>query len=89
MTDYTTKIKDICNALGSINVSVDEEEMVQIYLHGLAQRYGPIETTICTREKPTSYFDLQSMLTVEENDTGVSRSRQSDNRMLYTEADRH
>ena len=26
--DYTTKIKEICDALGSINVTVDEEEMV-------------------------------------------------------------
>ena len=28
VTDYTTKIKEICDALGSINVTVDEEEMV-------------------------------------------------------------
>ena len=42
MTNYTTKIKEICEALGFINVMVDEDEMVQIYLGGLAQRYGPI-----------------------------------------------
>ena len=36
MTDYTTKIKEICDALGSISVTVDEDEMVQIYLGGLA-----------------------------------------------------
>mgnify|MGYP002775570664 CR=1 FL=1 len=48
VTDYTTKIKQICDALGSINVTVDEDEMVQICLGGLAQRYGPIRTTICT-----------------------------------------
>ena len=65
VTDYTTKIKEICDALGSINVTVDEDEMVHIYLGDLAQRYGPILTAICTREKPPSFFDLQSMLMVE------------------------
>ena len=42
MTDYTMKIKEIYDALGSINVSMDEEKMVQIFLGGLALRYGPI-----------------------------------------------
>ena len=45
--DYTTKVKEICN-VGSINVTVDEDEMVQICLGGLAERYGPIHTAICT-----------------------------------------
>ena len=42
ITDYTTKVKEIFDTLGSINVTVDEDEMVQIYLGGLAQRYEPI-----------------------------------------------
>ena len=48
MTDYTMKVKEVCDALGSINVMVDEDEMVQICLGGLAQRYMPIWMTICT-----------------------------------------
>ena len=28
VTDYTTKIKKICDALGSIDVTVDKDEMV-------------------------------------------------------------
>ena len=50
--EYTTKIKEICDALGSINVLVDEEEMVHICLGALALRCRPIWTTICMREKP-------------------------------------
>ena len=42
VTDYTTKIKEICDASGSFNVTVDEDEI---------QRYKPIRTTIGTREK--------------------------------------
>ena len=36
--DYTMKVKQICDALGSTNVMVDEDEMVLICLGGLAQR---------------------------------------------------
>ena len=42
VTDYNTKIKEICDALGSIDVRVDEDEMVHICLSGLSQRYMPI-----------------------------------------------
>ena len=36
--DYITKMKEICDALGSINVMVDKDEMVQICLGGLAHK---------------------------------------------------
>ena len=78
MTDYTMKIKEMCDALGSINVTVDEDEMIQICFGGLAQRYGPIWMAICTREKPPSFVDLQSMLMVEKNHVGASRSTHSE-----------
>ena len=64
VSDYTMKIKEICNALGSIEVTVDEDEKVQICLASLAQRYGPIRIAILTREKLLSFFDLQSMMIV-------------------------
>ena len=43
---------------------------------------------VCTRENTLSFFELQSMLLVEENHTSVSTSTHSDNKMLYTEANR-
>ena len=49
VSDYTAKIKEICDALGSIDVTIDKEEMVQICLGGPAQRYEPIRTAILTR----------------------------------------
>ena len=82
IANYTAKVKVICNALGSIDITVGKEEMVQICLGGLAQRYGHIRTTILTREKPLSFFDLQYMLIVEESQTSRSRTTQSDNWML-------
>ena len=89
MHSAPTKKKAICDALGSISVTVDEDEMVQICPGGLAQKYGPIQTTICTREKSSlSFFDLQMMLLVEENHTGVSTSMHANIKMLYTDANR-
>ena len=38
---------------------------------------------MCTREKTPSFFDLQSMLLVEENHAGASTSTHTDSRMLY------
>ena len=88
ITNYTTKIMEIYDTLGSINVTVDMNGINHIFLSSLAQWYGPIATTICTLEKPPSFFDLQSMLMVEENHVSGSRNTQSDNQMLYTKADR-
>ena len=36
ITGYTLKIKEICDALGSIDVVINDDEMVQICLGGLA-----------------------------------------------------
>ena len=77
--EYTTKVKEICDALGPLNFTVDEEEMVLICLGCLTQRYEPIWTAICSREKPSSFFDLQLMLMVDENHASVSRTTQLDN----------
>ena len=85
MIDYTTKIKEICDALRSINMILDEDEMVHIFL---AQRYNSIRTAICTREKPSTFFDQQPMLLVEENHAVASRNTYVSIQMLYTEADR-
>ena len=79
MTDYTSKIKEICDMLGSINVMIDEDEMVQVYLEGLAQMFGSFRMVVCTREKMPSFFNLQSMLLVEENHVGVSKSTHTHN----------
>ena len=43
---------------------------------------------MCTRENTPSFFDLQSMLLVEENHAGAWTSTHADNKMLYMEEDR-
>ena len=43
VADYTSKIKDICDSLASIDVNIEEGEMVQICLGGLASKFGAFQ----------------------------------------------
>ena len=76
----------MCDALGSIDVVIDDSEMVQICLGGLAPRFNTMRTAVLARENTPSFFDLQSILLVEEN-----HARQTSNapkgQMLYSQSD--
>ena len=82
ITSYTLKIKELCDSLGSISVNVDDDDMVQICLGGLAPRFGAMRTAVLARQKSPS-FEIQSMLLVEENRMRT-RSNASEGHMLYT-----
>ena len=88
VADYTSPIKDICNSLASINMTVEEDEMVQVCIGGLASKFGSFRTALCTRESTSSFFELRSMLLVEKNHTSVSTSMHTDYKMVYPEAHR-
>ena len=64
VTDYTSKIKDICDSFASNNVNIEEGEIVQICLRGLASKFAIFRVVVCTRENMPLFFDLQSMLLV-------------------------
>ena len=83
ITTYTLKIKELCDFLDSISVNVDDDEMVQICLDGLALGFGTMRTAVLAREKSPSFFELQSMLLVEENHV-CTMSNASEGHMLYT-----
>ena len=55
MTDYTSKIKDICDSLASLEVNIEESEMFQVCLGGLAPKFGAFRTAMCTRENTPSF----------------------------------
>ena len=58
VANYTTRIKEICDSLASINMIIEEDEMVQVYLGGLASKFGAFQTEIDTREKMPLFFNL-------------------------------
>jgi hypothetical protein len=89
VADYTLKINEICDSLASIDMNIDESEKVQICLGGLASKFGAFRTTVCTREATPSFFDLQSMLLVEENHVGATATgAHTDSKMLDAEGER-
>jgi hypothetical protein len=88
VSDYTLKINEIWDSLASIDVNIDESKKVQIYLGGLASKFGAFRTAVCTREATPSFFDLRSMLLVEENHVGAATSTHTDSKMLYMEGER-
>ena len=86
--DYIARIKGICDSLASINVTVEEDEMVHACHGGMASKFGAFLTAVCARENTPSFFYLKSRLLVEENHVGASMSTREDNKMLYTKGDR-
>ena len=80
MAYYTSKIKDICDSLASLNVNIKEGEMVQVCLNGLASKFRVFQTVVCTQEYVV--FDLQSMVLVKENHMGASTSTHADSKMF-------
>jgi hypothetical protein len=72
----------------SVDVNIDESKKVQICLGGLASKFGAFRTIVCTRETMPFFFDLQSMLLVEENHVDGSTSTHIDSKMLYMEGER-
>ena len=48
--DYTLKIKAICESLASIGVMVDDDDKVEVCLHGLGPAYKQFKTSIHSQE---------------------------------------
>ena len=46
VNDYTLKIKSICESLASINVTVDDDDKIEVCLHGLGPQYKSFATSI-------------------------------------------
>ena len=57
ITSYTLKIKELCDSLSSVNVNIDDDEIVQICLSGLASCFDAIRSAILATKNPPS-FDL-------------------------------
>ena len=79
VNDYTLKIKSICESLASINVTVDDDDKIEVCLRGLGPQYKSFATSIQTRENMPSFADLVSMLIIEEKSLGDDSSQSKGN----------
>ena len=66
VNEYALKIMSICESHASINVKVEDDDKVEIFLRGLGPKYKSFKTSILTRDNIPTFADLVSMLVVEE-----------------------
>jgi hypothetical protein len=79
INEYSLKIKGIVKSLASINVFVDDDDLVNVCLNGLGKEYKPFKTSITVRENVPNFRDLVSILIVEEKTLNEDCSTQNKN----------
>ncbi len=79
INEYSLKIKGIVESLSSINVSVDDDDLVNVCLNGLGKEYKLFKTSITVKENVPNFRDLVSMLIVEEKTLNEDCSTQNNN----------
>jgi len=50
ISDYSTKVKNLADALSSIRSPIDDEDLVAVTLNGLGKDYSQFRTSIVVRE---------------------------------------
>jgi hypothetical protein len=65
INDYSTKVKNLADALASIGAPVDDEDLVVVTLNGLGKDYSHFYISIANRE---TFSDFQDLITVLKNE---------------------
>jgi hypothetical protein len=79
INEYSLKIKGIVQSLASINVSLDDDDLVSVCLNGLGKECKPFKTSIIVKENVPNFRDLVSMLIVEQKTLNEDCSTQNKN----------
>jgi len=66
INDYSTKVKNLIDALISIGAPVDDENLVAMTLNRLGKDYSQFRTSIVVRETIPNFQDLITLLISEE-----------------------
>ncbi len=66
INDYSTKVKNLANALAFIRAPVDDEDLMAVTLNGLGKDYSQFRTSIAVRETFPNFQDLITLLISEE-----------------------
>jgi len=93
INEYTLKIKGIAESLASINVSVDDDDLVSVCLNGLGKEYKPFKTSVTVRENVPNFRELISMLIMEEKtlseDPGIQSRNNVEQQVFYSNTSRY
>ncbi|MCO5608621.1 hypothetical protein L7F22_062834 [Adiantum nelumboides] len=79
INDYASKIKTITNSLGSIGVTIDNDDVVASMLEGLGIEYKNFKSSMNTRADVPDFTELTTMLICEENSLSVGASSSQSN----------
>jgi hypothetical protein len=82
INDYSTKVKNLVDALASIRAPVDDEDLVVVTLNGLGKNYSQFCTSIVVRKTFSDFQDLITLLISEE--MRVSTSSKEDHKKMFS-----
>jgi hypothetical protein len=89
ISDYSTKVKNLADALASIGAPVDDEDLVAVTLNGLRKNYSQFRTSIAVRETFPDFQDLITLLISEEmRVVGTSSNGGSQESAFYSNSNR-
>jgi hypothetical protein len=89
INDYSTKVKNLADALASIGAPVDDEDLVVVTLNGLGKYYSQFRTSIAVRETFPNFQDLITLLISEEmRIVGISSNAGSQESAFYSNTNR-
>jgi hypothetical protein len=89
ISDYSTKVKNLVDALASIGAHVDDEDLVAVTLNALGKDYSQFRTSIAVRETCRDFQDLITLLISEEmRVVGTSSNGGSQESAFYSNSNR-
>jgi soluble cytochrome b562 len=66
ISDYSTKVKNLVDALTTIRALIDDEDLMAVTLNGLRKDYSQFRSSIAIRETFLDFQDLITLLINEE-----------------------
>jgi hypothetical protein len=89
ISDYSTKVKNLVDALASIEALVDDEDLVAVTLNGVGRNYSQFRTSIVVRKTFPDFQDLITLLISEEmRIVGTSSNGGSQENAFYSNTNR-
>jgi hypothetical protein len=89
ISDYSTKVKNLVDALASIGAPIDDEDLVVVTLNGLEKNYSQFRISIVVRETFPNFQDLITLLINEDmRVVGTSSNGRSQENAFYSNSNR-
>jgi len=89
ISDYSTKVKNLADALASIGAQINDEDLMAVTLNGLGKDYSQFHTSIAIRE---TFPDFQDLITLLMNEgmriVGTSSNGGSRKNVFYSNTNR-